>query len=145
MKVPRNRDNVERHLRISLITFKDTTCIDDDAEAIERRIAESDDKNQRSNRKELCRWYRISEYRNRNTTFITRASTQTHAIRAETDPYELFAVGELLGPGYASHEGLYSGSSHVSAKEEKRESHVESRREEERNSREELVTSHRGE
>jgi len=93
------------------------------------RIAESGDKNQRrGNRKELpLSRPRISKYRNRDTTFITRAKhTSTRDQRAETDPYELFAVGELLGPGYGLHEGLYSGSSHVSAKEEKRESHVES-------------------
>lgn len=32
-------------------------------------------------------------------TFITRAHRQTQTTGTETDPYELFAVGELLGPG----------------------------------------------
>lgn len=32
-------------------------------------------------------------------TFITHAYSDTND-RTETDPYELFAVGELLGSGY---------------------------------------------
>lgn len=90
----------------------------------------------------------------RHYLYFTHArarTTGTREIRTETDPYELFAVGELLGPGHGLHEGLYSGSSHVLAKEEeskrerKRKSHtwrVRGREiEKERNSREKLVTS----
>jgi hypothetical protein len=32
----------------------------------------------------------------------THTHTRSQTSRTETDPYELFAVGELLGPGYES-------------------------------------------